>query len=181
WIVPHVISGKQSDAEVGILVRECGPVRISFVEPAECLEHRAANGKLPGPDVEQGQRATASLEPGLVAVGQESGGGSGVTQGVAHDRMRTGTMETPMLGNHVRSAEHVIVEKQQDVVARLGCAAVPRMRGSMIGLLDDLDRKRGVDLREAFRRTVGRSVDNADQFELAPVSRAVNRANRRRY
>jgi hypothetical protein len=76
-----------------------------------------------------------------------------------------------MLAEHVRRAQHIIVEEQQYVVPGLGGGAVAGGGGAAIGLLDHAQREGRLHLPQRFGCPVGRSVHDDDHFDRAVIAR----------
>jgi hypothetical protein len=64
-----------------------------------------------------------------------------------------------MLVDHIGCAEHIVVEKEQDVVSRLGRSAVAGRRGATVGLIDDAKREGELQCVEGLDGAVSGPVD----------------------
>jgi hypothetical protein len=74
-----------------------------------------------------------------------------------------------MLGDHVRCAQHVIIEEQEDDIAGFGGGAIARRRGTAVGLLDDGESEGQLQRRQGVSGAVGRPIDHDHRFDFAAI------------
>jgi hypothetical protein len=89
---------------------------------------------------------------------------------VADDRIRTLAVQSGVLLDEVRLGDHVVVEKQDHLVASQCGAVIARFRGATVGLLDDGERKRDVNSAKSCSRAVDRAVDDDDDFDVTRIT-----------
>jgi hypothetical protein len=156
-IVPDVMPGKQPHSEIGILVAEGIAVRKLGIEPAELFENRTPDGQLTAENIERRQwRLNACRgDPPSNTVGQKTARRVRVDRSVADHSVRAIAMKTGVLDQQVRLRDHIVVEKEDNVISREPCTAIARFRRPAVGLLDDREREGQVDRAQRRYRAVG--------------------------